>query len=493
MRRIVVLLILFALLGLPSSASVSTNVPLDHWSYDAVDKLTNYGLIDSALLTTKPLSRLAMARLVAQARETLESMEDAPEILPAIMEGLTREYESELVQLAVLDGSHSESSVKPLEDSYARYLYARNTPDLENRRGDVFRSGSNFRAGFASRGTLWDTFAFYVHPEYAGAPEGSNNVDLIEGYGKAGLGPLELEVGRDSLWWGPGHHGSILMSNNAQPFDMVKITNPEPILLPWIFRALGLVTAEAFLARLEADRDYPHALLSGIRLNIKPHPLVELGASRVVMYGGQGTRPLGFFDYFGPLLVGHNQDWNNQLAGLDGSVLIPLPTNRLLRSVKLYADAAGEDEANHFPYRWGDLIGFQLNDILKTGRTDFRLEFADDIVPGSPNVFYTHTQYTSGYTYEGRVIGHHMGTDSRDLFTQVSHHLTNDIIVDVAYDRHTHRINTDTHTTANIYELDVRYFPSQDWQITGGYRFEQGDARDGRGDHVVELGLIRRF
>jgi hypothetical protein len=493
MRRIAVLLVPFALGGVPSSASVSTNVPLDHWSYAAVDKLTNYGLINSALLTTRPLSRLAMARLVAQARETLESSGEAPEILTALVERLTREYEDELIQLGVRDGSHRGSSVKPLENPYARYLYARNAPDLENRRGDAFRSGSNFRAGFASRGILWDTFAFDVHPEYAGTPGGSHNVDVIEGYGKAALGPLECEVGRDSLWWGPGRHGSMLMSNNAQPFNMVKITNPEPVLLPWIFRGLGLVAAEAFLARLEADRDYPHALLSGIRLNIKPHPLVELGASRVVMYGGEGARPLGFFDYFGPLLVGHNQDWNNQLAGLDGSVLIPLPQNQFLRSVKLYADAAGEDEAGHLPCRWGDLIGFQLNDILKTGRTDFRLEYADDIVPGSPGVFYTHSQYTSGYTYEGRVIGHHMGTDSRDLFLQVSHYFTNDIVVDVAYDRHTQKIDTDTPTTANIYELDVRCFRAPDWQITGGYRFEQSDAHAGRDNHVVELALIREF
>jgi hypothetical protein len=493
MRRIAVSLILFALLSLPSRASVSTNVPLGHWSYDAVEKLANYGLIDSAMLTTKPLSRLEMARHVAQAKETLESMEDAPEILTAIMERLTREYKGELVQLGVLDGSHSASSIKPLEDPYAKYLYAKNTPDLENRRGDVFQSGSNYRAGLASRGTLYDTFAFYLHPEYAGSSEGRNDVDLIEGYGKVGLGSLELEAGRDSLWWGPGYHGSILMSNNARPFDMLKISNPQPILLPWIFRALGPVKAEWFLARLEADRDYPHALLTGLRLNIKPHPLVELGASRVVLYGGQGAQRLGFFDYFTPLLATHNQDWNDGLAGFDGSILIPLPKNGILRSIKLYADAAGEDEANHFPSKWGDILGVQFNDILKTGRTDFRIEYADDIVPGSPNVFYTHSQYTSGYTYEGRVIGHSMGTESRDLFMQVSHYLRNDIIVDVAYDRHTHWVGGGARAATNIYELGVTYFPSQNWQITGGYRFEKRSDREGGDNHVVEVGLIRRF
>jgi hypothetical protein len=366
-------------------------------------------------------------------------------------------------------------------------------PDLENRRGDVFQGGSNYRAGFASRGTFLDTFAYYLHPEYAGAAEGDNDVDLIEGYGKAQLGALELEAGRDSLWWGPGHHGSILMSNNARPFDMLKLSNPRPILLPWIFRALGPVKAEWFLARLEGDRDFPHANLSGARVNFKPHPLVELGASRVVMFGGHGQPKQDFFDYLKPLAALSEESANNQLAGFDGSVLIPLPTNRLLRSVKLYGDAAGEDEAGFVPTKWGDLVGVQFNDIFKTGRTDFRIEYADDIVPGYPSVFYTHSLYTSGYTYEGRVIGHHMGPESRDLFMQVSHYLRDDLILDVAYDRHTHGMNDGTRAAANIYELGVTYFPSQNWQVLGDYRFEQREDREGGANHIVEVGLIRKF
>jgi hypothetical protein len=103
----------------------------------------------------------------------------------------------------------------------------------------------------------------------------------------------------------------------------------------------------------------------------------------------------------------------------------------------------------------GDLLGVQFNDVLKTGRTDFRVEYADDIVPGYPSVFYTHSLYTSGYTYEGRVIGHHMGPESRDLFMQVSHYLRDDLIVDLAYDRHTHGMNDGTRATANVYELGV--------------------------------------
>ena len=48
---------------------LSTNVRLDHWSYEAVDKLIGWGLIDSAMMTTRPVSRLEMARHIAEAEE----------------------------------------------------------------------------------------------------------------------------------------------------------------------------------------------------------------------------------------------------------------------------------------------------------------------------------------------------------------------------------------------------------------------------------------
>jgi long-subunit fatty acid transport protein len=63
--------------------------------------------------------------------------------------------------------------------------------------------------------------------------------------------------------------------------------------------------------------------------------------------------------------------------------------------------------------------------------------------------------------------------------------------VDVAYDRHSHGYGDETVT--NIYEMGVTYFPSDDWQIMGGYRFEQRDDRGSDDNHIVEVGLIRRF
>jgi hypothetical protein len=271
MQRIVVASFLLVVSARPAAGLVSTNVPLDHWSYDAVDKLAGYGLIDSALLTTRPVSRIEMARHIGQAMCRLRQEKDPPTVLTAIMDRLQQEFGSELTAIGLADGLSSDSFLKPVEDPYVKYVHADKPPDIENVRGDTFRRGSNYRAGFASRATLADRFAFYLHPEYTDSSESDADVDLIEGYGKVMMGPLEIEVGKDSLWWGPGRHGSILMSNNPAPFTLVKVTNPQPIELPWIFGVLGPFRAQWFLAGGEGPCPFGQAL--GHRLNFKPDPL----------------------------------------------------------------------------------------------------------------------------------------------------------------------------------------------------------------------------
>jgi hypothetical protein len=487
MQRIVASLLLLTVLASLCSALVSTNVPLDHWSYAAVDKLASYGLIDSAMLTTKPISRIEMARHIGQAMYRLKQEENPPGVLLAILDRLRKEFEGELMVIGVLDGSYGGTYIKPVEDPYGKYLYAKHEPDIENVRGDKFRGGSNYRAGFASRGTLFDEFAFYLHPEYVGSSEDGGDVDLIEGYGKAMAGPIELELGKDSLWWGPGHHGSILMSNNAAPFPMIKVTNPQPMELPWVLKGLGPFRAEWFLTELGHDRVLPDTQLTGLRLNIRPHPLLELGASRVIMFGGKGVPHVGVFDYAKMFLRVSEQATNNQIAGLDASLLVPLGNNPLLRSLKFYGDAAGEDEAGGLPSKWSYLFGLQINDILRTGRTDVRFEYID-----THKVLYKHNLYASGYTFDDRFIGHHVGPDARDVFVQLSHYLTDDLIVDVAFDQQTFDMSSTIHPQMNIVECNLTYFPSSDWQVGAGYRYENGN-KDAGDNHVFQIQLIRNF
>lgn len=66
--------------------------------------------------------------------------------------------------------------------------------------------------------------------------------------------------------------------------------------------------------------------------------------------------------------------------------------------------------------------GALLPRILNFERIGFRAEYATTHVSGYQDVWYTHGIYgTRAYTYKGRIIGHHMGTDSEDIFLEASY------------------------------------------------------------------------
>jgi hypothetical protein len=490
--------VFLAILVLPCMAFVSTNVPLDHWSYDAIDKLIGEGLIDGSMMTTKPVSRFEMARHIAEADEKFQRLNSSNEIIAGILERLKKEFEPELATTGAVDGKPVLDFAKPVENPYLKYAYAKSLPDIENSRGDNLDKHSNLRAGFESTAQLFDITAFYAHIEYPWSSENeSQNVELIEGYGKLMLSRCEIEVGKDSMWWGPGYHGSMLMSNNAEPFQMIKISNPTPVSLPWIFKALGPFKIVWFLTQLEDDRPVPEPLLTGMRLNFKPHPAVELGLSRTMIFAGEGQSKYSFNDYF-KSLFGRNESLsgnkeNDQLGGFDASVLLPVDWLMPVKTVKIYTDWVGEDEAGGLPSKWGSLYGVKFFDIFKTGKTDFCFEYANDHVPGSPNVFYTHSLYTPGYTYKNRIIGHFMGTDSEDLFFRLTHYLNKDIILGLQYDTEKSNLSSSPQPRIDRIQSDITLFTTKDWRLNTGYRYELTKNSPLPENHIVFMQLTYDF
>ena len=457
-----------------SLASVSTNVPLSHWSYDAIERLADYGYTNSDLLSTKPITRLNMARLILEAEQKLDASKAANSSLIATLSRLKEEYAEELKQLELDSGTRvSAYYLKPLEDPYVRYVYADKMPNLENEQGRHFQSGSNAKTGFALRGQPTNRLAFYVHPELESPSPGDNGFDVIEGYGKLALGPVELEIGKDSLWWGPGYHGGMIMSSNTKPFEMLKISQSEPILLPGFLRKLGPIKGVFFLTELESSRSKAYAKLSGLRITMKPKPNVEVGLSRTLMFGGAGNPSIGVEDslqIFWPMNI---QGQENQLAGFDVTWRLVLPKQAPAESMKIYGEYVGE-----------------------TGRTDLRLEYAKTFVGDSPNAFYTHSIFTSGYTYDGRVIGHHVGTGSRDVFVRLTHWLRPDLRLGFDFDRQTD-MRTSPRPKIDQLGMDVMCFGPKKIQIQGRYRYEFAKYQAGSGlngnNHIFDFSFIYRY
>ena len=101
---------------------------------------------------------------------------------------------------------------------------------------------------------------------------------------------------------------------------------------------------------------------------------------------------------------------SNQLAAVDWRLTVPWRT----QPFEFYGEFGGEDEAGYGFSRQAIVLGLYLPRLGPSALFDLRVEYGDTYMTGHrghDRVWYTHGVYASGYTYEGRIIGHHAGTD----------------------------------------------------------------------------------
>ena len=437
----------------------AVNVGVGDEIYDILLRLEAEGIIESGLLTTKPLSRREAARLTIEAEKNVG---DKSIFLRQLVRTLKRRLDAERGEVKY---------VKPVDKAYAGYVHSDQAgQELNyNNDGDIYEDGSNLRLGFSSRAEL-GRFSFYVNPEFRYS---QNDEDLVmkKAYGILSFWGLELEAGKDSQWWGPGHHGAILLSNNAEPLTMLKLTNPHPVLLPWVFRYLGPFRFVFFASRLEEERVVANPYLWGLRLNFKPSPYIEIGLQRTALLGGEGrSENLGTWwkSFTGKDEGIAGVEAGDQRAG--GDIKITLPFR--VQPLQLYAEAAGEDEAGGLPSKWAHLAGIYLPRVFTLERLGFRAEYANTHISDSPNVWYNHHIYRSGYTYKGRVIGHHMGTDADDLFFELSYLLPElNGKLRVSYNRERYNLSAARKSTKDEVSVNARFSVKDNISVEGKYAF----------------------
>jgi hypothetical protein len=294
---------------------------------------------------------------------------------------------------------------------------------------------------------------------------------LLDGRVAIQLGVFELSAGRQSLWWGQGRHGSMLLSNNAKPLDMIRLTNPTPVLLPWIFNSLGPIRFDVFWSRLEDERVVSEPYFAGLRINFKPLPWVEFGAARTIIFGGEG-RPDVDLDDFITILGGKNlsgdEDTSNSIASIDARIRLPF-----LYGAEIYGEYGGEDESGHFLAAGAWQTGVYLPKIEPSGRFSLRLEYADlsEIDNWAPP-WYRHGIYRSGYTYEGMLMGHHVGGAGRDVYAELQCQCLANLTMAAAYNYEKRGVDADYPEKHNEISLSI------DWQFSKHYGTEINLAHD---------------
>jgi hypothetical protein len=232
---------------------------------------------------------------------------------------------------------------------------------------------------------------------------------------------LEVLLGREPLFWGPAHGGSLILSGNSPAFDM--------LLLQAKFGPIKAIAFSAMLDKMwheEPRRYLASRYLSGHRVDWIVSDRIELGLSELILYGGE-ARDMEL-QYINPLLPYYANQWNSDL---DDNVLVSAdfavrPVNRL----KIYGQFLVDDYnyTDHDPHALGYIAGLYLSDSLGSPGTDFRAEYTR-----IDTWTYTHLEQENQFTHFGWVIGHHLGPDAEQVFIELSQMINVDVRLKLNY------------------------------------------------------------
>lgn len=441
----------------------ATYVPIDSWVYPEIDRLAALGYVDTAEEGMRPWTRSECARLVEEAGQGID-LHDSSQwatTYARLAAEFAPELERKLIQPhAFLEEVYTRAgfvSGTPLADDY--HFAKTFTDDF----GRPFGHGVNDISGASARAIV-GPLAFYVRGEYQHAgtlsplsapaqlaitnleglpfapPQRTESLDrfrLLDAYASFNFHNNVISFGNQTLWWGPGIDGPFLASNNAEPLPMLRISRAKPFVLPWIFRLIGGIRAEAFFSQLGGQqfvalRDAvgnvrvisaplrPHPFLQGVKFSFKPTRNLEFGFGATAILSGPGF-PLTLHSLLrsysptGNTLPGQPNDPGDRRSAFDFSYRIP----GLRDWLSLYGDSFTEDEYSpiSFPRKSAFRAGLYAPRIPRLSKVDLRVEGIYTDIPnlGGVGVAYSNNHYLSGYTNYGEIIGNAIGREGRGL------------------------------------------------------------------------------
>jgi hypothetical protein len=370
----------------------------DREIYLAVDKLNAMGRLPGFLANTRPYSVAAVRAAIDNAAVSQSAGFDAQ---------LARWVSYATKQTFLVRGTAGFEADEKAETRANEGGVP--TPKGVSGRFSILARGevNPFVSGHASAAAFW-------------GEDGQNGTRVGETAIEVGIPSASLQIGKIATWYGPGRLGALIYTNNAQPYPGFRFHNPVPIPITGFFSFLGSVQYDLFFARLDENRPVPNSILSGMRLAARPNRYLEIGVSRAIHYGGDGHSDglSAWWDAFKGTSDNQQGYSGNQIAGFDVTVTLPFPS----QPVQAYLEMAGEDEAAIIgtpipgPTKWAYLGGIFLPAILSNPSLDLRVEYADNHRGGDGGAWYTHAYYP--HDYKGRILGHPMGTDAKNLSLQ---------------------------------------------------------------------------
>jgi len=281
-----------------------------------------------------------------------------------------------------------------------------------NNFGRPYQQGFNTYEGFSGYGTT-GRYTVYIRGEFQAAPSGpayplaareavatadqtplqpaapvpgAKQFRLLDTYISANINGWDFSVGKQSLWWGRGVGGALILSDNAEPMYMFRARPMEAVVLPSILRWLGPMKGDFFFAKLSGNEYPARPLIHGLKLTAKRTRYLEASLLATSELGGVG-RPLtlgailnSFFSTKSSDIYSVSRSPGKRTIGSDFTYAIPHLRDRL----QIYANGLlPEDNPTNLDtstsqiYIWQRLAirsGFYLSRLPHLPKLDFRFE-----------------------------------------------------------------------------------------------------------------------
>jgi hypothetical protein len=302
----------------------------DHWAYPALYRLAAVGLAPLWAASARPLPRLEVARMVAEALERAAQREAA----------------------GAPPGGSAQADLAALRDEFAAELRR-----LADERVGQRPAAAAPSAAVGTAGTVRAVGG--AAPRFVRQDRGG--LDLDRAYLAARAGDVAVQAGRDSVWWGPGSRGAFLLSDNAGPLD---------------FLGLSLTSGRFRAVKLVAPLADPERYLYGLRVDWQARDDLRIGFGEVMVGAGAPSALYALnvvpglayaIAYY--LRAAHNDNYS---FALDADWR---PRAGAVVYGELYVDdLVVLDPYNPFPHRVAGTVGVFLADPFGDGRTSLRLE-----------------------------------------------------------------------------------------------------------------------
>jgi hypothetical protein len=498
----------------------SPYVPLDSWVYPAIERLAALGYIDTAFAGMRPWTRIECARLVEEAQEREESSTD--DVGRTYVRALAQEFAPErgnIIRRAVLESIYTRMSGisgQPLTDGFH---FGQTTI---NDFGRPYQEGFSNVTGFSAYSNL-GAVTVYVRGEYQHAPGAPsqplsarelisktddlpvppavpvpaiNRFKLLDAYIGLNLQDWQLTIGKQSLEWGPGEGGAMLLSDNIEPIRMVRLSRVSPFKLPSVFGWLGPIRTEFFVGQLNGSEFIrpsglvvgqwgqsldPQPIIHGQKLSFSPTRNIQFGIFRTTIYGGPRypltlrTLSRSLFSS-GNTLGGDPAKPGDRRSGVDFTYRVP----KLRKWLTFYADGFTDDEVSPIAYADRSVwrAGIYMPVIPRISKLDLRAEgvYSDDPIGGAvgPGFFYNNFTWATGYRNAGNLIGSWIGRAGQGAQAWATYHFssTDEIQVNFRHQKVSHEFLPGGATLADMGARTV-WSLHRNLTISGALQYER--------------------